>query len=322
MEAARKPDCEFDVAISFVRGDLELALDFAERLAPELRVFVHARERESASADDGLEQARTVFLARARLSLLLHRSAWGGTAWSAAEEAAIRERARATHYRSLILVTLDGAPAPEWLPADQLRFDLESYPIEQLLGVIKARAQELGAQLQRASLSERAAAVEQRRAFDAETTRLLESGTAAWVAARQALLGAIEAQASETAARTGWEIEHGRGAAIGGFVVVLQGQSIQLQECELELASARRAYLELREYDTRLAVERDGTGRPAQPVPAAARVTRLELRRRPTVGWVWHMDGKVRPTAETAEAVLAKLRERVERELRPKSWEP
>jgi len=322
MEAARNPDYEFDTAISFVRGDLELALDFAERLAPELRVFVHARERETLSPDDGLEHARTVFLTRARLSLVLHRSAWGGTAWSAAEEAAIRERARATHYRSLIVVTLDGAPAPDWLPADQLRFDLESYPIEQLLGVIKARAQELGGRLQRASPTDRAAALEQRQAFDAETARLLEGGTAAWAGARQALLGAIEAQASETAARTGWEIEHGPGASIGGFVVVLQGQSIQLKECELEQASARRAYLELREYDTRLSVERDGTGRPAQEAPAVARVTRLELRRRPTIGWCWHMDGKIRPAAETAEAVLAKLRERVERELRPKSWEP
>jgi hypothetical protein len=30
----------------------------------------------------------------------------------------------------------------------------------------------------------------------------------------------------------------------------------------------------------------------------------------------------VRPTPETAEALVGKLRERVERELRPKSWEP
>jgi hypothetical protein len=321
MEAARRQNYEFDVAISFVRGDLDLALDFAERLAVELRVFVHSRDRERLSASDGLESARTVFRERARLSLLLHRSGWGGTAWTAAEEAAIRERCLATNYRSLVLVNLDGSAPPDWLPEGYLQFDLQSYPIEQLIGVVKARAQELGAQLQQTSLSDRAAALEQRRAFDAETTHLLESGTAAWGAAREALVSAIRDQAAELAARTGWEIDCGPGASIGGFVVILQGQSIQLADCELERDSARRAYLELREYDTRLAVERPGQSTAAR-ASDVARVTRIDLRRRPLVGWCWQIDGKVRPTAETAEAVLGKLRERVERELRPKSWEP
>jgi hypothetical protein len=322
MEATRSRNYEFDVAISFVRGDLDLALDFAERLSPELRVFVHSRDRETLTAADGAEAARTVFRERARLTLLLHRSGWGATAWTAAEEAAIRERCNATNYRSLVLVNLEGSAPPDWLPEGYLQFDLQAYPIEQLIGVIKARAQELGAQLQQASLTDRAAALEQRRAFDSETARLLEGGTAAWVAAREALVGAIQEQAGETAARTGWEIEYGPGATIGGFVVVLQGQSIQLADCELERDSARRAYLELREYDTRLAVERPGQSSTARPAPEVARVTRIELRRRPALGWCWQIDGKVRPTAEAAEAVLEKLRERVERELRPKSWEP
>ena len=69
--------------------------------------------------------------------------------------------------------------------------------------------------------------------------------------------------------------------------------------------------------------QRDGAqGHVARQAPQVARVTRIELRRRPALGWCWQIDGKVRPTAETAEAVLGKLRERVERELRPKSWEP
>jgi len=322
MEAARRHNYEFDVAISFARGDLDLALDFAERLSPELRVFVHSRDRETLAAANGVESARTVFRERARLSLVLHRSGWGATAWTAAAEAAIRERCVGTNCRSLVMVSLDGSAPPEWLPEGYLQFDLQSYPIEQLIGVIKARAQELGAQLQHASLTDRAAALEQRRAFDAETARLLESGTAAWVAAREALVGAIQEQAGETAARTGWEIECGRGASIGGCVVILQGQSIQLADCELEPDSARRAYLELREYDTRVALERPGQSGTARPAPEVARATRIELRRRPTLGWCWQLDGKVRPTAETAELVLGKLRERVERELRPKSWEP
>jgi hypothetical protein len=316
----RAPKFEFDVAISFLRTDLELGLDLAERLAPELRVFMHSRRQETVAAGDGLEPFRTVF-ERAHLSVVLYRTAWGGTPWTAAEESAIRNRAGATSHRSVVLVNLDSAALPEWLPARYVQFDLQSYPVEQLIGVIKARAQELGAELQKATPAERAAALERRRAFDAETTRLLDEGTAAWSEARAALLKEIQAQAAETADRTGWEIESGAGAAGGGFVVVLQGQSIQLKDCELQAGTARNAYLELREYDARVAVERPGQKPPGE-APTVARATRLDIRRLPAVGWCWHMDGKVRPTPETAEAVVAKLRERVERELRPKSWEP
>jgi hypothetical protein len=318
MDRAQK--FEFDVAISFLRPDLELALEVAERLAPELRVFVHARRQESVASGDGLEPLRTAF-ERAHLSVVLYRTAWGGTPWTAAEESSIRNRCGATNHRSLVLVNLDSAALPEWLPPHHLQFDPQSYPVEQLIGVIKARAQELGAVLQKASPTERAAALERRRAFDAETARLLDAGTAAWSEARDALLSEIQTQAAETAARTGWEIESGPGARLDGFVVVLHGQSIQLKDCELQAATARNAYLELREYDARLLVERAGQKPPAETA-TVARTTRIDIRRLPALGWCWHMDGKVRPTPETAEAVVGKLRERVERELRPKSWEP
>ena len=317
MDAAR--NFEFDVALSFVRGDLDLALEYAERLAPELQVFVHSPGRDPAAAE-GVDSARSIFRERARLSLVLYRSAWGGSASSAAEEAAIKERCTRTNFRSLVLVNLDGSAPPDWLPQGFLQFDPLAYPVEQLTGLVKARAQELGASLKPAS--NRAALLEQRRAFDAETAQLLERGTAAWIGARAALLEAVQSQAAETAARTGWEIEFGQGASVGGFVVVLQGQSIQLEDCELRADSARGAYLELREFDTRLSVQRPAqNSAPSEPPPAAS-VTRLDIRRRPLVGWCWQMEGKVRPTLETAEAVLGKLRERVERELRPKSWEP
>jgi hypothetical protein len=318
MDRAQK--FEFDVAISFLRPDLELALDLAERLAPELRVFAHARRQETIAPGDGLEPFRTAF-ERAHLSVVLYRAAWGGTPWTAAEESAIRNRCGVTNQRSLVLVNLDSAALPEWLPPRYLQLDLQSYPVEQLIGVIKARAQELGAELQKASPAERAAALERRRAFDAETARLLDAGTAAWSEARDALWGEIQAQATETAERTGWEIESGPGATVGGFVVVLQGQSIQLKDCELQAGTARNAYLELREYDARVAVARAGL-KPHSEAATVARTTRIDIRRLPTLGWCWHMDGKVRPTPETAEAVVGTLRERVERELRPKSWEP
>ncbi len=312
---------EFDLALSYLRGDLGLALELAERLTPELRVALHPRGEETVTATDGLESWRTVFRERARLSVVLYREGWGHTPWSAVEAAAIRERGLATDYRSLVLVNLDSARLPAWLPQTLLQIDPQRYSTDELIGVIKARAQELGAQLQRATSAERAAALERRRAFDAETARLLGTGTSAWLTARDALLQALRREAQDVAARTGWEMECGRGVHFGGYVVVLHGQSIELADCALA-STARDAYLELREYDARLAVERPGS-QPAQPVTAAvARSTRLDIRRLPALGWCWEMHGRVLSTSEAAETIVGRLRERVERELRPKSWEP
>ena len=55
IAAAAPGAFEYDAAISFLRADLDLALDLSDRLQPQLRVFVYAREQESVAATDGLE---------------------------------------------------------------------------------------------------------------------------------------------------------------------------------------------------------------------------------------------------------------------------
>jgi len=117
-----------------------LALDLSDRLQPQLRVFVYAREQESVAATDGLESFRTIFRDRSRISVVLHRKGWGATPWTGVEETAIKDRCLATKYRSLVLVALDEAETPTWVPDGYIHFDLESYSVEQLIGVIKAES--------------------------------------------------------------------------------------------------------------------------------------------------------------------------------------
>ena len=44
-------------------------------------------------------------------------------------------------------MVLDDAPAPAWVPDSYQHFDLKRYSFDELVGIIKARAQEHGAAL-------------------------------------------------------------------------------------------------------------------------------------------------------------------------------
>jgi hypothetical protein len=307
---------EFDAAISFLQADLPFALELRESLSPALQVFVYSRNQETVAATDGMETFRTVFLDRARLSVVLFRRGWGSTPWTAVEEAAIRDRCLHTRYRSLVLVNLDGSEPPSWVPETYQYFDRTQYSADELVGVIKARAQEMGAELRVPSVADRAEAIERQRVFDAETAQLLDNSAMEWDAACETLMNMIREEAAAVAARAGWAIECGPGALVGGFVVISHGQSLQLQGVGRYANTARSAYLEVREYDKRLAVQEPGKGYFLWDPLEVQRTRRVLIRRQRGVGWCWEMDGKVRQPRETAQAIVSILVDRIARELR------
>jgi hypothetical protein len=303
---------EFDAAISFLSGDLAIAQDIHDRLAPALKVFVYARSQEIVALMDGLESFRTVFKDRARLSIVLFRRGWGETPWTGVEEIAIRERCLQTKYRSLMLINLDASETPSWIPDTYLHFDLKRYPPEQLAGAIKARAEESGAKIRKVSNADRAEAMERRRAFDSETEGLLGNGPGEWDAACNELMDAVRDEAVNVHKRTGWNIECGPGALVGGFVVISQGQTVQLVGRERYANSARKAYLELLEYDTGLAVQQPGYAYHAfEPLKVVGK-TRIEIRRLPGRGWCWESNGTVHPPQEMAATIIGVLLGRIE----------
>lgn len=134
-------ESEYDVAISFLHRDLAFAEQIRERLAPGLHAFVYAREQEEVALDDGMERFRTVFKDNAKISLVLHRGGWGHTPWTSIEESAIRDRCLRTSFRSLAIVTLDDSALPEWVPDTHISFNAAEYPLEQLIGAIKRKAE-------------------------------------------------------------------------------------------------------------------------------------------------------------------------------------
>lgn len=311
--AASTADFEYDVAVSFLSADLDLAHDLRDRLQPQLRVFVYDRAQEAVAASDGLDSFRTIFRDRSRVSVVLFRRGWGNTPWTGVEEIAIKDRCLATKYRSLVLVALDGSETPSWVPDGYIHFDRTSYSIEELVGVIKARAQTLGANLREPTLAEKAATIERARAFDAETLELLRRVPNPYDEVADDLCNAVRQQAAAVAADTGWDMAVGPCDPLGGFIVSAQGQTIQIANLRRYTNSTDDAALEFREFACTLHVAQPGNRRyyiaGRMPEPVSAR--RVPVRRLPHRGWCWELDGKPLTPVEAGAAVMRLLLERI-----------
>ena len=142
----------YDVAISFLARDEPTARELNTALEQAgLSVFFFPRKQEELAGTDGMEAMRTPFM-KGRLIVILYRPPWGDTPWTRVEETAIKDRCLKDGWGSLVFVVLDRTkPIPKWLPDGRIRFNFEDYGMEQAIGAVKMRVQELGGVLQRAS---------------------------------------------------------------------------------------------------------------------------------------------------------------------------
>jgi TIR domain len=136
-----------DVSISFLAKDEPFAAELYAKLEQTLKVFFFPRQQEELAGTDGLESMRTPFL-ESRVAVILFRQPWGETPWTRVEETAIKDRCLAKGWNSLLFVTLDKpSPLPVWLPNTHIRFSSQDYPVEELVGAVKARVQENGGEI-------------------------------------------------------------------------------------------------------------------------------------------------------------------------------
>lgn len=140
---------KYDVAFSFLSRDLKYAQKLAQDLEPALSTFVYTREKEELLGRDGMDQFGSVFRHDARLTVILYREGWGKTPWTAYEETRIKDRALDSRMTSFLLVTLEDAELPRWVPETHLYASTSSDTHLELLTVIKLRAREQGAVLRK-----------------------------------------------------------------------------------------------------------------------------------------------------------------------------
>lgn len=162
---------DHDVAISFLASDEPLALEVADGLVG-FNVFVYSKAQEEIAATDGLETFGQVFRNGSRTQVVLYRKGWGTTQWTRVEELAVRDRCLEDGFENLVFVKLDGTEAPNWVPRTHLYVDFDTYGLEQLIGVIRRKAEERGSQFRPETPAQHAQRLAARQAFERETEDL------------------------------------------------------------------------------------------------------------------------------------------------------
>lgn len=199
------PDPKYDIAISFLHQDEPLAVELEGRLSPTFTVFVYSKKQEEIAGTDGLETFRDVLRNQSRLVVVLYRDGWGKSKWTRVEEAAITDRFLDEGWQWLLFISLDSkCTPPKWLPESKIRLNFEEYGLEQCLGAIKARVEELGATIHQESALDRAKRIEQANLWKEKRTIMLSSEEGVMLACSEAVkfLDKVEATLSEIESAT------------------------------------------------------------------------------------------------------------------------
>ena len=202
---------EYDVAISFLSRDSDTAVAIADRLAP-LSVFCFPRNQEELAGNDGMEAFRNAFRHQSRTQVVLFRAGWGETPWTRVEQTAITERCLAEGWRGLFFVALDDADRPNWVPDTEIHFDLTTYTMDQLAGAVKARAQELGAEIRVETPIERARRAQASAEYETQTRELFRGQEGVNLARQEAasMCDLIASSITDAAQDLGIEIRQAR----------------------------------------------------------------------------------------------------------------
>ncbi|MGI8486129.1 MAG: hypothetical protein ACR2OU_17955 [Thermomicrobiales bacterium] len=165
---------KYDVAFSLLARDAGLAESLAERLAP-LRTFVFTAEQRELVGRNGVEAFSKLFRRDARLAVVLHREGYGKTEFTDLEVRGIQDRALETQWVSPLLFKLDDSDPPSWYPNRNIWLDLQRYPLDEAVGAIRLRTEELGAITRAETPTELLTRLSQKKSSDDQRHRFQES---------------------------------------------------------------------------------------------------------------------------------------------------
>lgn len=136
---------KYDVAISFLSADENIAAGLYDRLSSGLEIFFYPRKQEALAGTNGMESMREPFYDQSRVVVVLYREPWGTTPWTRVEQTAITDRClQLLGWQGLFFMMLDDGNPPRWLPPTHVRFNYTHFGLEEAVGAIKARVLEMG----------------------------------------------------------------------------------------------------------------------------------------------------------------------------------
>jgi len=181
---------KYDVAISFLSGDLDVGQKLAGLLRDRMNVFLFTDRQSEVAGADGIELLSSVFGAQARIAVVLYREGWGKTAWTGIEETAIKNRGLEQGWDFVLMIPLEANPTvPKWLPRAQIWLSYERYGLPTAVAVIERKLEELGGEAKPITAASRANEQARRVAWQGE--REAKRGTQEGVDAAKAHVTAL-----------------------------------------------------------------------------------------------------------------------------------
>lgn len=147
---------KYDVAISYLAQDEDLAFKIYTEIGQIFKVFIYTQHQNELVGKGGVETLRDIFINRANLIVILYRKGWGQTSWTSTEERAIVDFGLKNQWKGILLVNLDCSKIPNWHPESDIYLDYGKYQFEELIGVIKSRAEERGSEIKTITALEKA----------------------------------------------------------------------------------------------------------------------------------------------------------------------
>src|SRR5256885_15502068 len=165
-----KSEFTYEVAVTFLSEHKAVALRIKDGLADRLSTFVYDREQPTVvgTNSDGVEAFSNVFRHESRVCVVLHSDGWGKVGYTHIEETAIKERALESGWDFLVVVCLDDAVAPKWIPTTKIWYGFKQYGLDGLVCTIDNRATRLGGWAETEFGLEKAARAQRGRGFGEE----------------------------------------------------------------------------------------------------------------------------------------------------------
>jgi hypothetical protein len=281
-----KQDKKYDVAISFLHRDEPLASEIHQRLAEHFSVFVYSKRQEELAGTNGLESFREAFRVESRLVVVLYRDGWGKTPFTRVEEDAVTDRFRDDGWDFLLLVTLNDADIPpKWLPEKRIRFSYQMYGLEQLLGAVKMRAQELGSIVRTETTLDRAKRFAADSQARADRERLLHTeGSAVLFRGWRSLIDVLKEKVAEANGLLPFTVEPLLQRSSDEFVVHAKNVSLRLYLCSKW--PPEDSFISMEEFTGRVGSDND-FGRLPDPQRVAERKFGFDYQT--AFGWCWHL---------------------------------
>jgi hypothetical protein len=206
-----EPEFKYDVAISFLVQDIQLATALYQKLIPGLNVFFFPRNQEELAGTGGLESMRRPFHVESRVNVVLYRERWGNTPWTAVEAAAIKDSCLENAFQNVFIFVVEPTDVmPKWLPSTLIRFNYGEFSLEDAVGAIKARVVERGGHYKPMTPARRAGLLEAEDEFRRQKSMIsTAAGIDAVLDQVSALFEAIQEHCQKINAISETRIRHG-----------------------------------------------------------------------------------------------------------------